>query len=217
MTRAFVFGNGESRKGIVDLEVFRGKGTIIGCNAIYREFSPDVLLAIDSGIIGEIKESGYAIDKYFVVPRNMNPARQGTGKVYNLKFKRFNNCGAVALQYAGMAGHNEAYLFGFDCFGGNLYLNTPFYRAKPPQDSKYDNFRNYMRAAMLDHPETHYINVIKDKDGLKPIKRKVPNLSTMTYREFYEEFINFEDQRPIIIHEDFLVKRHEIIKNELEK
>jgi hypothetical protein len=59
MTRAFVLGNGVSRRGI-DLEQLRLYGKIYGCNALYREFTPDVLVATDRPIATAIQESGYA-------------------------------------------------------------------------------------------------------------------------------------------------------------
>ena len=48
--KVFCIGNGESRKGF-DLETLRTHGTIYGCNAIYRDFMPDVLTAVDHGIM----------------------------------------------------------------------------------------------------------------------------------------------------------------------
>ena len=53
MKRVFCIGNGESRQGF-DLEKLRHHGTIYGCNAIYRDFMPDVLTAVDHGIMHEI-------------------------------------------------------------------------------------------------------------------------------------------------------------------
>ena len=57
--RVFCIGNGESRKGF-DLEILRPHGTIYGCNAIYRDFMPDVLTGVDHGIMHEIYHAGMA-------------------------------------------------------------------------------------------------------------------------------------------------------------
>ena len=57
--RVFCIGNGESRQGF-DLEQLRKHGTIYGCNAIYRDFMPDVLTAVDHGIMHEIYHAGVA-------------------------------------------------------------------------------------------------------------------------------------------------------------
>ena len=59
MKRVFCIGNGESRKGF-DLETLRPHGKIYGCNAIYRDFMPDVLTAVDHGIMHEIYHAGVA-------------------------------------------------------------------------------------------------------------------------------------------------------------
>ena len=57
--RVFCIGNGESRKGF-DLETLRKYGTIYGCNALYRDFMPDVLTSVDHGIMHEVYHAGVA-------------------------------------------------------------------------------------------------------------------------------------------------------------
>jgi len=57
--RVFCIGNGESRIGY-DLEKLRPHGKIYGCNAIYRDFMPDVLTAVDHGIMHEVYHAGIA-------------------------------------------------------------------------------------------------------------------------------------------------------------
>ena len=49
MTKAFCFGNGNSRKGL-NLDYFKKYGTVIGCNAVYRDFTPDIVVGLDSRI-----------------------------------------------------------------------------------------------------------------------------------------------------------------------
>ena len=58
MKQTFIIGNGESRKGL-DLDSLREKGKIYGCNALYRDFTPDVLVAVDEAMMFEIVSSGY--------------------------------------------------------------------------------------------------------------------------------------------------------------
>ena len=58
----FVLGNGPSRKNI---DISKLDGTVIGCNACYRDFTPDVICAIDAGIMSDIIESGYDGKCYF--------------------------------------------------------------------------------------------------------------------------------------------------------
>ena len=58
----FVLGNGPSRKNIDPSKL---DGTVIGCNACYRDFTPDVICATDAGIMSDIIESGYDGQCYF--------------------------------------------------------------------------------------------------------------------------------------------------------
>jgi len=55
---AFLIGNGQSRAPI-DLLKLREHGKIVGCNGLYRDFTPDILCAVDHGIMHEIYHSGY--------------------------------------------------------------------------------------------------------------------------------------------------------------
>ena len=57
----FVLGNGESRLS-VDLEKLKKYGKIYGCNALYRDFTPDVLVCVDAGIQHEVYSSGYCFE-----------------------------------------------------------------------------------------------------------------------------------------------------------
>ena len=59
MKRVFCIGNGESRQGF-DLDKLKPFGKIYGCNAIYRDYMPDVLTAVDHGIMHEIYHAGVA-------------------------------------------------------------------------------------------------------------------------------------------------------------
>ena len=61
MGRVFVLGNGESRLGI-DLIGLKLQGKMYGCNALYRNFAPDVLICVDGGMQHEVYSSGYAVD-----------------------------------------------------------------------------------------------------------------------------------------------------------
>ena len=64
--RVFCIGNGKSRTDY-NLEKLRGHGKIYGCNAIYRDFLPDVICGVDHGIMHEIYHAGIAekIPTYF--------------------------------------------------------------------------------------------------------------------------------------------------------
>ena len=60
--KVFVLGNGPSRKNIDPSKL---DGIVIGCNACYRDFTPDVICAHDAGIISDIVDSEFDGDCYF--------------------------------------------------------------------------------------------------------------------------------------------------------
>ena len=53
MTTAFIIGNGKSRQHL-DLNKLRPHGKIYACNAVYRTFEPDYLVAVDTKMVSEI-------------------------------------------------------------------------------------------------------------------------------------------------------------------
>ena len=59
MTIAFVLGNGQSRQEL-DLPAMARLAPVYGCNALYREFEPAVLISTDAPISRVIQESGYS-------------------------------------------------------------------------------------------------------------------------------------------------------------
>jgi len=78
----FVLGNGPSRANIDPSKL---DGTVIGCNACYRDFTPDVICAMDAGIISEIIDSGFDGDCYFTHNSwNLLPAESYDGLKHGL-------------------------------------------------------------------------------------------------------------------------------------
>ena len=51
--RAFLIGNGQSRKGF-KFSTIKGRGVIIGCNNLYKDFAPDILVAMDHPVMHSI-------------------------------------------------------------------------------------------------------------------------------------------------------------------
>ena len=97
MTQAFVLGNGISRQGI-DLYQLKQLGTVYGCNALYREFTPDVLVATDRPIATHIQQSGYSLTNKFYTRTPIN----GTGALQlTEKYRGYssgpNACGQAAI------------------------------------------------------------------------------------------------------------------------
>ena len=60
-SKVVCLGNGESRLGI-DLSDLKQKVEVYGCNALYRDFTPDRLVCVDIEMSHEIYRSGYCLD-----------------------------------------------------------------------------------------------------------------------------------------------------------
>ena len=139
--KAFIIGNGKSREGF-DLEQLRPYGEIYGCNAIYRDFEPDWLIAIDEPITKEIMESDFPKEKF------INPAfeEQFEHPEFN-PFSRFrSNAGMNAMVEALKHGKRELICLGFDFIinddlsVSNLYDGTNAYGPET-RTSVADNLR----------------------------------------------------------------------------
>ena len=145
MKRAFIIGNGPSRAGF-NLELLRDHGTIFGCNALYRDFKPDYLVAIDDPIIEEIKKSKFPKKKFIEPPDDEKYEDPG----YN-KFSRVrSNAGVNALLEAIKLGHDELICLGFDFMVkdpkhalGNVYQGTNAYG--PETKSNYTDSVNRVK------------------------------------------------------------------------
>ena len=107
--RAFIIGNGASRDGF-DLEQLRPYGEIYGCNALYRDFEPDWLVAIDQVITEEIQESDFPKEKF------IHPImeEQFEHPEFNPFTRLRSNAGMNAMIEALKRGKRELICLGFD-------------------------------------------------------------------------------------------------------
>ena len=111
---AFVLGNGTSRSAI-ESELLSELGTIYGCNAIYRTFSPDYLIAVDVKMILEITKSGYQNNNS--VWTNHNNAYTEIKNVNYFQPSKGWSSGPTALWLAAEHGYDDIYILGFDYAG----------------------------------------------------------------------------------------------------
>tara|TARA_R100001591_G_scaffold11142_1_gene17507 strand:- start:2315 stop:2893 length:579 start_codon:yes stop_codon:yes gene_type:complete len=105
---AFIIGNGLSRQKY-DLNRLVGQGCTFGCNALYRDFTPDYLVAIDDKIIEEITQSDYPMNRFIVPPNEeqYEPAEHNPGRPRS-------NAGMNACFEAIKKDFKDLFLFGFD-------------------------------------------------------------------------------------------------------
>lgn len=141
MSIAFVLGNGKSRLA-VDLYSLRVYGKIYGCNKLYTEFVPDVLVATDPPISQEIMESGYAKHNLFFTRRPI----EGSGAKLITEHYGFSS-GPIALNLAVNNGHEKIFMIGFDLNSSdgkfnNVYAGTEFYKPEGSPETFWGNWEN---------------------------------------------------------------------------
>ena len=160
MTRAFVCGNGISRQA-VDLTYLKTLGVIYGCNAMYRDFEPDCLVATDRPIAEQIQMSGYSKTHRFHTRR---PLEKLGAKPVPKKYHG-NSSGPIATALAALDGHQTIYLLGFDLGPNqdmrfnNLYAGTEFYKSVGSSPTYTGNWVNQLRTIAQDFPQMTFVRV----------------------------------------------------------
>lgn len=174
----FLIGNGKSRVNF-DLERLRSKGTIIGCNALYRDFKPDILVCVDSKLIREVRDSDYDLENFCIIPYNRSVTLR-TG--YKYKTNRFNTSGCFAMKIISDVMFPEfCYMLGMDGFTGNIYDATLNYQKKTL--TNFTGVVSHYLKALQASPETIFVNV-NTQDAWPKEAHETDRYKFITYEEF---------------------------------
>ena len=190
-SHSFVLGNGTSRN-FVDPAILKKFGPIYGCNALYRTFSPEYLIAVDAKMIVEINETGY---------QNKNQVWTNYNKAY-AKMENFNyfqpskgwSSGPTALWLASEHKHKRIYILGFDYKGtadnkvNNIYADSRNYKKSKEVATYYGNWLRQTTSTIREHPHTQYIRVIQADNFCPPELNNLSNYTTMSTKEFANIF-----------------------------
>ena len=183
---AFIIGNGRSREGI---DLNKLDGVTIGCNALYRDFFPTCLFAIDGRMVKEIKDSSFPDERFW--------ARSGrTTKMNEIKYKG-SNSGVVAFRHAVNWGFGRIVMLGIDLRAdatgsvNNIYTNSNNYPKETVKSPKFQRWitqyesalkeaKPYQQFERIIHP-THS-NLLEEwtiKYNLKniPVEKFIANLA----------------------------------------
>lgn len=178
MTKAVVLGNGISRKNI-QWSTIESLGRVYGCNALYREYTPQVLVATDRPIATEIQNSGYAKKNIFYTRRPIEGL--GARRVPEAYFGY--SSGPIATALAAQDGARLIYLLGFDMGPtqsqqfNNVYAGTEFYKAVDAQPTYTGNWLKQLIRIMGDYPQVQFVRIcgkttarIEDLDAVKNLQ-----------------------------------------------
>jgi hypothetical protein len=189
LNKAFVVGNGVSRKNI-NLNNLKSKGKIYGCNALYREFIPDYLVAVDVKMVIEINKAGY---------QHEHEVWTNPNKSYH-EMKDFNffnpskgwSSGPTALWLASQHDNDRIFILGFDYEGSgkdkqtvnNIYAGTPNYKKTNDKATYYGNWLRQTYSTIFQNPEKEYIRVLGDNKFVPLELRKLNNLKHISIEDF---------------------------------
>ena len=194
MSIAFVLGNGVSRQGL-PLNDIRTHGPIYGCNALYRDFEPDVLVATDKPIALNIEELGYPLTHKFYTRR----PTVGKGSLEIPKpYFGFSSV-PVATALAALDGHRKIYMIGFDMGPtedkkfNNLYADTEFYKTSGSGPTYTGNWVKQIQQICRDFRETKFIRVCGNTTARLPELEGISNLSHLLIVEFIDRLNKQKD------------------------
>lgn len=194
MTRAFVLGNGVSRLA-VNLYTLKELGPIYGCNALYREFTPTVLVSTDRPIGAKIQEDGYAASNRMYTRKPV----PGSGALKIPQNWYGFSSGPIAVALAAQDQHTAVYLLGFDMGPidgdkfNNVYADTEFYKASSARPTYTGNWTRQIAQITKDFPKTSFFRIHGDTTATVPDFAGIPNLAAMPIEDFLDRINNTKD------------------------
>lgn len=200
MAISFVLGNGRSRLAITP-EKLKVTGKIYACNAIYRDFIPDYLIAVDAKMIVELTDQG--IQNKTEVWTNPNKKYHTLKGLHYFNPSKGWSSGPTALWLASVNIMNtfedqkEIYILGFDYVGlngnktfNNVYADTENYKKSMQPPTFFGNWVSQTEQVVKEFKDVKYYRVI-EKGTFKP-QWGYPNLEHITYEEFKAR-INYQN------------------------
>ena len=194
MAAGFVLGNGVSRRQ-VDLDQLKLNGTVYGCNALYREFVPDVLISTDNPISTHIQQSGYSATHTHYTRKPLPDT--GAQRVPQQYFG-FSS-GPIAVGIAALARHETVYLIGFDMgptrtgHFNNCYADTEFYKKSSANPTFTGNWVRQLKTIAKEHLTTRFVRVQGDTTAQIPELLGISNMSHMLIEDFLNRINNTKE------------------------
>jgi len=187
---AFIVGNGTTRL-CINPEKLKEHGTVYGCNAQYREYSPHYLVSVDVKMVNEIVASGYhRNNEVWTNPNKGINAKSGIN--YFSPHKGWSS-GPTAMWFAATNGHKHIYILGFDYVGikgklNNVYADTYNYKKSTDSATFHGNWLNQTDRVIKEFPNIQFYRLIQ-QDGFIPDKlANYRNLHHITYENMAEVF-----------------------------
>jgi hypothetical protein len=189
---AFVLGNGTSRKSI-DPEELQQHGKIYGCNALYRTFAPDYLVAVDVKMILEINKSGY--QHHNEVWTNPNRAYHKIRDLNLFHPSKGWSSGPTALWLASQHRYEKIFILGFDYKGldngkklNNIYADTMNYKKSTEGATFFGNWLRQTTNVIKENKNTMFYRVITSENYVPEELNKFSNVKHIFVEDFQKMF-----------------------------
>lgn len=187
---AAVIGNGLDRLNF-DLKNLKNKKIqTYGCNALYRDFTPDFLISVNGEICREISKTDYC--KKNIVYAHANEIIQYPESFHLIPQDPNWNAGSIAAYLACFDCHSKVYLIGFDGndtagYNNNVYADTYGYSSSNT-DCNDAYWSRAMTHVFNTYPLVDFILVNSTGRGYMPAAwADVTNLRRATYRDLVLE------------------------------
>lgn len=168
---SFVIGNGNSRS-LFSLENLRPLGTTYGCNALYRDFIPEVLVAVDERMIRELAEQNPPCKVYV---RKLF-GTQGETKFEVIKPSLGWASGPTAVWLATQSTTSVICMIGFDCSSlengniNNIYAGSNNYASKDSKQCSTVSWERQLDEVVKNTPHISFVRVVTAQTKSLPIR-----------------------------------------------
>jgi hypothetical protein len=168
---------------------------VYGCNALYREHTPTVLVSTDKAISQEIQNSGYATKNRMYTRRPM----PGLGaKTVPQSYFGFSS-GPIAVGIAALDRNIAVYLIGFDMGPAqnnrfnNVYADTQFYKKSNSLPTYTGNWARQLATVIKDYPKISFYRVQGETTATVNELNGLANLRHMPVADFLNRINNTKD------------------------
>ena len=157
---AYCIGNGPSRKDF-DLNKLKATGQTYGCNALYRDFIPDFIFSVDTKMATQMVEDEVGLKTVHYAPALEVNRKQSKGMIKLIPNNPHWISGNAAFWTAGVHGHKNIYLIGYDFreYGkgelNNIYQDTACYGERN-DDKIFDGWLKQFRDMLKMRPYVNY-------------------------------------------------------------
>jgi hypothetical protein len=191
---AIIIGNGKSRLQF-DLDQLKTHGVTFGCNGIYRDFSPDYLVAMDRNMVDEIIDHKAYMNSVFYTQYDNAIEKKIIRDRLPINFTQpiseTNDSGTSAVKLASGFGFTRIFMIGFDYISedphklNNVYAGTKNYgpHENHIHERCYDRWRSHLKRVIMANPQVEYYRV--NLNNYEPNIR-LTNYHNITKEQFSE-------------------------------